>query len=121
MPYYGIRPVHVPMSQPPAQMKAAGNFNMDVPMAYASALTEEDCQELISSPYNNLWMFIYNVDQRVLDSFVSKIKLDFLVRRGALLVGDELFTERSYETDQGRVTVQKVATVGLFAVLLERS
>lgn len=66
-------------------------------------------------------MSVYGIDSQVLDRFVSKIKFDHLVRYGALLIGDHLFAERSYETDQGIITIEKVATVGTNAFFLERS
>jgi len=89
----------------------ASYVDIDALLGYASSLADSDYQQLAGSPYNNLWMSVYGIDPQVLDSFVSKIKFDHMVRHGALLIGDHLFAERSYETSQGRITMEKVATV----------
>ncbi len=109
------------MSQPPVWVKQASYVDIDALLGHASSLADSDYQQLAGSPYNNLWMSVYGIDPQVLDSFVSKIKFDHMVRHGALLIGDHLFAERSYETSQGRITVEKVATVSPFANSLERT
>lgn len=101
-------------------MKQASGVDVDVLLGYASSLVESDYEQLAGSPYQNVWMSVYGIDPRVLDSFVSKIKFDYIVRHGALLIGDDLYTERSYETDHGPVTILKVATVSLSALSLGR-
>lgn len=103
------------------RIKQASHIDVDALLDYASSLADSDYQQLAGRPYDNLWMSLYGIDERVLDRFVSKIKFDHLVRYGALLIGDQLFAERSYETVQGRITIEKVATVGPFATSLERS
>lgn len=102
-------------------VKQARDIDIDALLGYASSLADSDYQQLAGSPYDNLWMSVYGIDLQVLDSFVSKIKFDYLVRHGALLIGDHLFAEHSYRTDQGPIRVEKVATVGSFVISLERS
>ena len=99
-------------------VKQASSVDVDALLGYASVLADSDYEQLAGSPYDNMWMSVYGIDPQVLDSFVSKIKFDHIVRHGALRMGDDLYAERSYETDQGPTTIQKVATVSLCTVRL---
>lgn len=69
--------------------------NLDSMIAYASSIPESVLQELSSKPYDNLWMSKYNIDQAVLATFTSKMKLENLCRYRAVRSRDQLFIQCS--------------------------
>lgn len=64
-----------------------------------------------SQPYDNAWMEKAGVSEDKLDEFVSKVKMENLVLKSALKIGDELYTV--VKDAEGVITAEKMARVSL--------
>ena len=64
-----------------------------------------------NAPYDNEWMKTAGVSDSILDEFVSRAKMDSLVLKGALKMGDELYMIIKYTHETVGLVVEKMARV----------
>lgn len=103
------------------RIKHASNVDHERVNAYHDTLSDNDLTCLSERPYNNEWMTLYGIDSTVLETFVSKHKLESLIRHGALQVGDHLYVANTYPGNGSSWVINKVAIVHMLRSPLRSS
>lgn len=73
-------------------------------------------REWSNSPYDNAWMEMAGIAENILQDFTSKEKLEHLILKGALHIGDELYVNMPYTDGKETMDVEKSARVSGYSL-----